>query len=162
MGFLDSISSGINRGAVAAERAAKTLKLRNQMSDLMRQRQGLAAQLGASLYEGTKGDPSLRSGREALYDSIALIDEQRISVQTEIDRVEAEAAAEAATSRTYVCDQCSSVVSASDMFCSGCGKPVAEIKADASRVTADAPAVTSVEVASSLPGQDEGAAGSKV
>lgn len=162
MGFLDSISSGINRGAAAAERAAKTLKLRSQLGDLMRQRQGLAAQLGASLYEDTREDSSLRSGREALYDGIASIDERRASVQSEIDGIEAEAAAEAEASRTYVCSKCGSVVSAADMFCSGCGRPVADIKAEASQAAkVDVVEAVVVEADASPSGTDDQGAGPK-
>ena len=77
MGFLDNVQSSINRGMAGANRSANAMKLKSQLSDAMKRRQALAAQLGASLYDVTKGDPSFRSGREALYDGIAAIDVSR-------------------------------------------------------------------------------------
>lgn len=128
MGFLDSISNTINRGTSAAERGARTMKLNGQSNDLLKQRRDLAAQLGASLYEVTKDDAALRSGRESLYDGIASIDTQRADIQAQIASIEAEAAAEAAAAQTYRCPQCGTTVGANDLFCSGCGKPIAEIR----------------------------------
>lgn len=60
-----------------ANRTGNTIKLKAQMSEAMKRRQTLAAQLGASLYEATKDDPELRAGREAIYDGIAAIDAER-------------------------------------------------------------------------------------
>lgn len=118
-GFLDNAQSYLNRGVAGANRSASTLKLRAQMSDALKRRQELAAQLGASLYDSTKDDPAFREGREALYDGIAAIDEERASCQAELDRIEAES--QAAVPLT--CPFCGNSVAAGDMFCSGCGKP---------------------------------------
>ena len=128
MGFFDNVQNSINRGVAGANRAGSTIKLKAQLSEAMKRRQTLAAQLGASLYEATKDDPEFRAGREALYDGIASIDEERAGYQAEIDRIEAEAQAAHVAATHYTCPFCGSTVSASDMFCSGCGKPMAEIE----------------------------------
>ena len=70
MSFLESVQSTFNRGVAAAGRTTDSVKLKGQMSDANKRRQSLAAQLGASLYDLTKDDPSFRQGREALYDVI--------------------------------------------------------------------------------------------
>ena len=57
MGLLDDVQSTINRGVAATGRTARVAKLRTQMSEAMKRRQALAAQLGASLYEETKDNP---------------------------------------------------------------------------------------------------------
>ena len=51
MGFLDNVTSAVNRGTAAAGRGADKIKLNARICELNRQRQNLAAQLGASLYE---------------------------------------------------------------------------------------------------------------
>lgn len=127
MGFLDSISSSINRGTAGAHRVADTARLRGQANDLMKKRQNLAAQLGASLYEATRSDPAFRTGREALYDGLAEIDAQRAAVAAQIKQIEAEASAEQAAAVIYRCPQCGGAVRATDLFCMGCGKPIAEV-----------------------------------
>ena len=129
MGFLDNVQSSINRGMAGANRSANAMKLKSQLSDAMKRRQALAAQLGASLYDVTKGDPSFRSGREALYDGIAAIDVERAGIQAEIERIEAEAQAAQVAATHYACPFCGTSVGASDLFCSGCGKPMADIQA---------------------------------
>ena len=85
--------------------------------------------MGASLYDVTKDDANLRAGREALYDGIAACDAERAQCQTEIERLEAESAAATAANSYYVCPFCGSHVVTTDLFCSGCGKPMAEITA---------------------------------
>ena len=129
MGFLDSIQSSINRGAAAANRTATTMQLKTQMNEALKRRQSLAAQLGASLYEATRNDPALRAGREALYDGIAQCDTERAQCQAQIDQIEQASQAAAAAASYYVCPFCGSHVGAADMFCSGCGKPMDQIKA---------------------------------
>lgn len=129
MGFLDSLQSSVNRGMAATGRATSTMKLKAQMSEALKRRQALAAQLGASLYDVTKDDASLRAGREALYDGIAACDAERAQCQAEIERLEAESAAATAANSYYVCPFCGSHVVTTDLFCSGCGKPMAEITA---------------------------------
>lgn len=129
MGFLDSLQSSMNRGMAATGRVTSTMKLKAQMSEALRRRQALAAQLGASLYEVTKDDAPLRAGREALYDGIAACDAERAQCQAEIERLEAESAAATAANSYYVCPFCGSHVMTTDLFCSGCGKSMADIKA---------------------------------
>ncbi|MEE1373696.1 MAG: zinc ribbon domain-containing protein [Parolsenella sp.] len=129
MGFLDSLQSSVNSATAAASRATSTLKLKSQMSEALKRRQGYAAQLGASLYEATKDNPELRAGREALFDGIAACDAERAQLQAQIDQIEAEAAAAEAAASYYVCPFCHSRVGATDLFCMGCGKPMAEIQA---------------------------------
>ena len=129
MGFLDSLQSSVNRGMAATGRATSTMKLKAQMSEALKRRQALAAQLGASLYDVTKDDANLRAGREALYDGIAACDAERAQCQVEIERLEAESAAATAANSYYVCPFCGSHVVTTDLFCSGCGTPMAEITA---------------------------------
>ena len=93
MRYLDSLQSSVNSATAAAGRAPSTLKLKSQMNEPLKRRQGYAAQLGASLYEATKDNPELRAGREALFDSIAACDAERAQLQAQIDQIEAEAAA---------------------------------------------------------------------
>ena len=133
MGFLDSLQNSVNSATAAASRATSTLKLKNQMNEALKRRQGYAAQLGASLYEETKDNPELRVGREALYDGIAACDAERAQLQAQVDQIEAEAAAAEAAASYYVCPFCHSRVGATDLFCMGCGKPMAEIQAALAR-----------------------------
>lgn len=56
MGFLDNVASAVSRGAAAAGRGADKIKLNARIGELNRQRQGLAAQLGASLYEAATNE----------------------------------------------------------------------------------------------------------
>lgn len=56
MGFLDNVTSTVNRGTAAAGRSADKIKLNARIGELNRQRQGLAAQLGASLYEAAANE----------------------------------------------------------------------------------------------------------
>lgn len=129
MSFFDNLQNSINRGVAGANRTGNTIKLKAQLSEAMKRRQTLAAQLGASLYDATKDDPTFRAGREAIYDGIAAIDDERAGYQAEIDRIEAEAQAAQAAAVRYTCPFCGSSVAASDLFCSGCGKPMTEIEA---------------------------------
>lgn len=129
MGILDNITSSVNKGLAATNRATSTMKLKAQMNDALKRRQNLAAQLGASLYEATKDDENLRKGREALYDGIAACDEERAACQEEIARIESEAQSAAASAATTSCPFCGAKIGASDMFCSGCGKSMDEIRA---------------------------------
>lgn len=56
MGFLDNVASAVSRGAAAAGRGADKIKLNARIGELNKQRQGLAAQLGASLYEAAANE----------------------------------------------------------------------------------------------------------
>ena len=140
MGFLDSVQSTFNRGVAAAGRTGDQVRLKGQMNDANKRRQNLAAQLGASLYDLTKDDPKFREGREALYDGIASIDAERANIQAELDRLEQEAQAAQIASTRFACPFCGSQLSANDVFCSGCGKPMAEIQAALSKAQTGAPA----------------------
>lgn len=142
MGFLDSVANSLNRGVNTVSRSGKTAQLSLQMADLMRQRQNLAAQLGASLYEQTRNDPALTAGREALYDGIADIDVQRGRLEAQIEQIKAEQAAASAAAQTYRCPKCGSTVAAGDLFCSGCGLPIADVIAGQPQ---PAPAATPAE-----------------
>lgn len=103
MGFLDNVTSAVNRGTAAAGRGADKIKLNARIGELNRQRQGLAAQLGASLYEATRGDAALVSGREALYDGIARIDAEREQCQRQIAAIDEQAAAVATAAAGFTC-----------------------------------------------------------
>lgn len=129
MGFFESVSNSFNRGVNTVNRSGKTAQLNLQLRNLMSQRQNLAAQLGASLYEDTRHNPELTAGREALYDGIASIDAQRASIEAEIEQLRAEQAAQTAAAQTYRCPRCGSTVAATDLFCMGCGLPIAEVLA---------------------------------
>lgn len=128
MGFFDDLQASMNRGMASAGRAVDTQKIKVQMNDAAKRRQALAAQLGASLYDATKDNPEFRSGREPLYDGIAAVDAERASLQAQLDELErqAEQAAQAAT--TFACPFCGAHMGVNDLFCAGCGKPIAEIK----------------------------------
>lgn len=123
MGFMDNITSAVNRGTAAAGREADKLKLKARMGELTKQRQGLAAQLGASLYEATREDAALRAGREALYDGIAACDAEKAECQRQIDALDAQAAASAQAASTFNCAVCGAKMGGGDLFCSGCGTP---------------------------------------
>lgn len=129
MGFFDSVSNSLNRGVNTVSRSGKTAQLNMQINELMKQRQNMAAQLGASLYDVTKGNPAFTAGREPLYNGIASIDVQRAALEAQIEQIKAEQAAETAAAQTYRCPNCGSVVSATDLFCRGCGLPIAQVMA---------------------------------
>ena len=128
MGFLDDVQSTFNRGVAATGRTARIVKLKSELNDAVKRRQGFTAQLGASLYEVTREDATLRQGREGLYDAIAQIDLERERLQAEIDQLERESEEQAQAAAVVTCPFCGSRLSASDLFCSGCGKPMAEIQ----------------------------------
>lgn len=123
MGFMDNITSAVNRGTAAAGRETEKIRLKARMNELTKQRQGLAAQLGASLYEATREDAALRVGREALYDGIAACDAEKAECQRQIDELEAQAAASAQAADTFSCAVCGARMGGTDLFCSGCGAP---------------------------------------
>ena len=150
MSFFDDLQNSINRGVAGANRTGNTLKLTAPLSEAMKRRQTLAAQLGASLYDATKDDPTFRAGREAIYDGIAAIDDERAGYQAEIDRIEAEAQAAQAAAVRYTCPFCGSSVAASDLFCSGCGKPMAEIEAEITKQRTSGIATAAASSASSV------------
>lgn len=123
MGFLDSVSDTFNRGKDAAGRTGARIKLNNRISEINRNRQSLITQLGASLYEVTKNDPALRAGREALYDGIAALDQERDMCMQQLAEVEAAAQTAEFTSTVYSCAVCGAPIRGGDLFCSSCGAP---------------------------------------
>lgn len=127
MGFLDDIQALTDRGMASVERTGRSAKLKMQQADLLKQRKELAAQLGASLYDATKNNAEFKAGREALYDGIASLDQQRAAVEAELAQIEQEAQAQAQAVAVYTCPNCGSAVRAGDMFCAGCGTPAAQI-----------------------------------
>lgn len=129
MGLLDDIQISLNKGVAATERAATAVRLRAQLSDAVRRRQELVAQLGASLYDATKEDPELRAGREPLYDEIAAIDRERADIQSKIEEIERHARAESTSAAPITCPFCGTHLRGEDHFCMGCGKPMPEIAA---------------------------------
>lgn len=128
MGILDDLTSTFNKGAAAAERGVKTVKLRAQIGDLEKQRQEFCAQLGASLYEVTKDDSSFREGRESLYNGIDSCDAERNTCLRLIEEIEQQAVQDAAACEMLTCTVCGSVVNGNDSFCSGCGTSVEQIR----------------------------------
>lgn len=129
MGFLDNVTSAVNRGTAAAGRASRSTQLKMQQSDLLKQRRDLCGQLGASLYDTARNMPELYQGREALFDAIASIDAQRSAIDAEIQQLEAEAAASQIAYANYRCPRCGANVVGTDLFCGGCGLPIAEVMA---------------------------------
>ena len=126
MGFLDDMWGAAQQGAATIERKSRETQLKMKLSDLGKQRKDLAAQLGASLYEEVRLKPEFVEGREELFQAIEGIDGQREEIEQELEKIEAEAAAAEASQVTYQCIKCGSTVRATDMFCAGCGTPVAE------------------------------------
>lgn len=146
MGFLDDVQASLNRGVAGANRGVESMKLKSQLNDANKRRSQLAAQLGASLYEATKDDESFRAGREQLYDGIAQIDQERANIQAQLDEIERQAAESAQAAAQIECPFCHTRMSATDLFCAGCGKPMAEVQAAlASAAPAPAPAPAPVE-----------------
>ena len=139
MGFLDNVTSAVNRGTAAAGRGADKIKLNARIGELNKQRQGLAAQLGASLYEATRNDAALVSGREALYEGIARVDAEREECQRQIAAIDEQVAAAATAAAGFNCAVCGAHMTGADLFCSGCGAPADRARAQA----APAPAAPS-------------------
>lgn len=131
MGFLDNVTSAVNWGTAAAGRGADKIKLNARIGELNRQRQNLAAQLGASLYEATRGDAALTAGREALYDGIARIDAEREECQRQIAAIDEQAAAAATAATGFACAVCGAHMTGADLFCAGCGTPAEKARAQA-------------------------------
>lgn len=131
MGFLDNVTSAVNRGTAAAGRGADKIKLNARIAELNRQRQGLAAQLGASLYEATRNDPAFVAGREALYDGIAQADAEREECQRQIAAIDEQAAAAATAAAGFACSVCGARMTGADLFCSSCGSPAEKARPQA-------------------------------
>lgn len=135
MGLLDNMQSALNRGTAAAGRTSKSTRLKMQLNDLTRQRKELAAQLGASIYDAIKDDPSFRRGREDLFDAIARVDAGRTDIEAQLSALEAQAVAareaalaQAEASRSFACPKCGTRITNGHAFCTGCGTSMAEIR----------------------------------
>lgn len=138
MGFLDNVTSAMNRGTATAERTMNTARLKGELKNLRAQRHELAAQLGASLYDAVKDDEAFRVGRERLFDEIAEIDRQRAAVEAEIAALEEQAVSAQAASIVYTCPKCGSKVAATHSFCSGCGLPIEQVTSMANQQNEEA------------------------
>lgn len=136
MGFLDNVTSAVNRGTAAAGRGADKIKLNARIGELNKQRQSLAAQLGASLYEATRNDAALTAGREALYEGIARIDAEREQCQRRIAAIDEQAAAAATAAAGFNCAVCGAHMTGADLFCSGCGAPAERARPQAAPASA--------------------------
>lgn len=147
MGFLDEMQASLDRTASDANRALQVNRIKSQMNDALKRRQQLAGQLGASLYEATKDNTELRQGREELFDGIAAIDNERAQLQAQIDELERQAQAAAYASAFIDCPFCHNRLQQSVMFCSGCGKSMAEIQAELARQAQAAPTPVEAQVA---------------
>lgn len=116
--------------------SVRVTALEDALGKLDKKRRSACADLGESLYDVTKSVYSLKDGREELYDRIAEIDKKKATVEYQLrvakhaeDESRARAAAAAAAMKhVYICPRCGSEVPADDLFCTGCGMPVAEIK----------------------------------
>lgn len=124
MSLLDNITSAVNKGAATATRTAEKAKLNSKINEINKRRQQLAAQLGASLYEATAADPAYRAGREGLYESIASCDAEREACRLQIAQLDAQIQNEASLN----CPICGALITASDLFCSGCGTSIEQIR----------------------------------
>ena len=122
MSFFDDMTGAIDRGVSAAGKSTKAAQIRMQLSSLARQRRELTAHLGASLYEATKQDESLRAGREGMYDAIERLDREYADLDEQVRMLEGYAATPAPLS---FCDNCGAAAAASDAFCTKCGTPLA-------------------------------------
>lgn len=127
MGLFDSVSSAVNRKIESADRAGDKVVINGKLKALNKQRQQLAAQLGAALYLATKDNPAMREGREALYESIAACDAERDQLQARIAQLDSMSEASA----VFNCAVCGSKMSGGDLFCSGCGTPIEQARASA-------------------------------
>ena len=56
------------------------------------------------------------------------VDAERASLQAQLDELERQAQQAAQAATTFACPFCGARMGVSDLFCSGCGKPIAEIK----------------------------------
>jgi len=141
MGFMDQMQDALNRGTASVGRASRGMQINSQLKDLQKQRQNLAAQLGASLYDVVKDNAELKAGRESLIDGMAQIDAQ-------VEQLKAEQAAldqQSADSTRVNCPFCSAPLNLGDAFCSGCGKPIDEVKSALNGVAPAAPAAPAGE-----------------
>lgn len=129
MGAINDTQAFVSQGLAGANSDMESMRLKDQMSGALNRRQQYVAELGASLYEATKDDSMMRSGREDLYDGIAAIDQELERIQAQLDDIERQAEDTAQAAVSIACPFCHTRMEATDMFCSGCGKPMSEVQA---------------------------------
>ena len=125
----------------SAGRAVDTQKIKMQMNDAGKTPAGAC---GPSLVQAFMMSPrillSFVWAAKPLYDGIAAVDAERASLQAQLDELERQAQQAAQAATTFACPFCGARMGVSDLFCSGCGKPIAEIKdAFAAQQQAEAP-----------------------
>ena len=125
MGILDDLGESLNRGAASAERSMKRASLNGAISEAKERRALTCQSLGEKLYLQTKDNPAIRQGNETLYDSIAKIDAEIEGYRKEIESIETEAAAAAATAAAEkynsACPKCGAPLAPGQAFCGSCG-----------------------------------------
>ena len=126
MGFFDNVMSTAQRGKETVERKGREAQLKMQLNDVAKQRKELAAQLGASLYETVKNDPAFTTGREDLFKAIEEVDQRKVEIEAAIEEIAAEAKLAQASAGVFECPNCGYNLRPTDLFCTGCGTPVAD------------------------------------
>lgn len=124
MGFLDELSSTLNRGAEVTARTAQSLKLKAQIADLKNQRNSACARLGAAAYDLLKDNEEFQADHGDILASIASCDLRISSLQEEVAKLEAEAAARVRTHWVDSCPCCGYKISQADSFCCRCGTKI--------------------------------------
>lgn len=124
MGLFDSMQGMMSSATSSASRGVELARLNARTKEINQERVRLASQLGAALYERIKEQPEIAKGFEQLCRSIADLDKEREGISQQIAQLEQESKARAEAKQTYVCPNCKSVFSSSDVFCSGCGQKV--------------------------------------
>ncbi|MGI6216105.1 MAG: zinc ribbon domain-containing protein [Coriobacteriales bacterium] len=116
MGIVDDVSSAASKGIGYVSRGGRKAQLKLEINDLIRRREEVASQLGASLYPVLRNYPELISGREQMLNAIASIDAQINGMQAEIAQIES-----MQNSNQRICPHCGAVVGTTDVFCFNCG-----------------------------------------
>ena len=128
MDIIEKVQGAFNKGSSTASRSVEMARQKNRLKDISQQRTRLTAQLGAVLYEKTKDDPSWTSGLQELYSEIAKLDEDRDSVNAQIQSLTAQEQAEENLAHTFSCPSCGTTCSFADHYCMGCGQPIDDAK----------------------------------
>ncbi|MCL2631725.1 MAG: zinc ribbon domain-containing protein [Coriobacteriia bacterium] len=163
--ILNSAGNLLNRGVAAAGRGTKTISLRAQINDLVKRREKLTSDLGASIYLETRYDPVFRAPRESYYSAIESIDAQVEALQAEINVIEQDAQVGAAqpvvgappvgypAQQAATCSTCGVILDPADAFCRNCGAPVPKTEGAAGFAAPDAvpAAVGAVPAAAAYP-----------
>lgn len=99
-----------------------SLELESRLKQLEKQSNDLYMQLGASLYETTKCDENLRSGRESIYEALENCRLDSLRIKQLLEMVEAKESIPEA----WICPVCDADVDSTDTFCWSCGSPLGE------------------------------------